>query len=89
MKYNWLRKEHLKQKIEDVAAFIKADLEKDGIDIDQGLNDAIDKDAADFMKNSEGMEVRFWDNGETLNHMNGFVKIKNDEIVGWMPLWQS
>jgi hypothetical protein len=90
MNYSWIRKEFLRHKVDDIAEFIRADLLNSGFtEIPADLDARIKVDVDKFMKNPKGTEIWFCDNGETLSHTNGFVKMKDGEIVDWMPLWQS
>lgn len=87
---SWIRTKFLRQKVDDLATFIKADMARDCGELSERLEALIDADAAKFTESTEdGMEIWFWDNDETMNHMNGFVKIKDEKIIDWMPYWQS
>jgi hypothetical protein len=90
--FSWILKKDFQEKVDDLGAFIKASLAKDGLsDLVEGrFKEAIDNDVAKFLKDmEEGDEIWFWDNKETLTHANGFAKVRDGKIIDCMPFWTS
>jgi hypothetical protein len=90
--FSWILKRDFQEKVEDLGAFIKASLVKDGLsDLVEGrLKEAIDNDVSKFLEGmKEGDEIWFWDNKQTLTHANGFAKVRDGAIIDFMPFWTS
>lgn len=89
VKEGWVLRAWLRQKVDDIRLFIRQDLEREHIPIDEVGIEKIARMVRKFEAELGGAEVWFYDNGETLYHTSGFVGIKDGECVAHMYLWQS